>query len=113
MDKFKDIRHLLVQDFYQLLPIPTTIDDWDAVQFVSYSRDESVLFVFAGQKGGQMTIYPLGLHGEGRYQITRQLAGIPRTSSGSEVMAVGLTVQLGSHEGGLWHIALDDPAGPP
>ena len=112
VDKFKGIRHLLVQDFYQLLPIPTTIDDWDAVQFVSYSRDESVLFVFAGQKGGQMNILPLGLRDERRYRITRQPAGTPRTFSGSEVMAEGLQVRLGSHEGGLWHIVLDDPAGP-
>ena len=112
VDKFKEIRHLLVQDFYQLLPIPTTIDDWDAVQFVSDSRDEAVLFVFAGQQGGKMNILPLGLRDERRYRITRQPAGTPRTFSGSEVMAEGLQVRLGSHEGGLWHIVLDDPAGP-
>ena len=56
--EFKTTRHLMVQDFYQLLPMPETADDWDAVQFVSYPGDAAALFVFAGQGGGRETVPP-------------------------------------------------------
>ena len=104
VDEFKAIRHLLAQDFYQLLPMPMTIEDWDAVQFVSYSGDASALFIFAGSKGGQKTICPQGLRQDSQYLLSRRPDGEPRSVSSSEMLTKGIPVELGAYEGGLWYI---------
>jgi len=104
--EFKAIRHLLAQDFYQLLPMPTTIEDWDAVQFASYSGDESALFVFSREKGGRKTIVPHGLKREGEYTLNRRPDGSPQAVPGLELLERGFPVELGPNEAGLWRIAL-------
>lgn len=106
VSEFKAIRHLLVQDFYQLLPIPTTIEDWDAVQFVSYSGDEAALFVFAGEIGGRKTICLRGLRHDGKYLVSQRPNGQPLSLCGSDMLTKGLYVEVGSNEGGLWRITL-------
>ncbi|NLF02557.1 MAG: alpha-galactosidase [Anaerolineales bacterium] len=103
--QFKAIRHLLVQDFYQLLPMPTTAEDWDAVQFTSVTGDEAAVFVFADLvHGGQRTIRLQALQPERKYQITRPLDGAPWTVRGRELMDDGLAIELAPREGVLWRI---------
>ena len=105
--EFKAIRHLLVQDFYQLLPIPTTSDDWDAVQFVSYDGDDAALFVFAGQRGGRVTLPLRGLRRQAGYDVSRRLDGVLSRTGGSDLTESGLSVQLGPDEGCLWRITAE------
>jgi len=104
--EFKEIRHLLVQDFYQLLPIPTTVEDWDAVQFASYSGDEAVLFVFAGSGGGCREISLQGIKDGDEYVVCRRPDGQPISVLGSKLQTEGLPVELGPCEGALWRINL-------
>ena len=103
--EFKAIRHLLVQDFYQLLPMPTTADEWDAVQFVTYNGNDAVLFVFAGQSGGRQTVRLRGLDPEVSYNVSRLLDGPANRQLGSDLMAAGLSIELSPDEGSLWRIA--------
>ena len=103
VEEFKAVRHLLVQDFYQLLPMPTTVEDWDAVQFAGYGGDEAALFVFAGEGGGRKTIRLRGLKEDGEYLLSRRPRKSSRRISGARLMK-GLPVRLGSNEGALWHI---------
>jgi len=104
--EFKAIRYLLVQNFYQLLPIPTTIEDWDAVEFVSYSGNEAVLFVFARENGGRKVIRLQGLRHNREYFVKHQPDGHLCPFSGSEMLIKGFSVKLGPNEGVLWRITL-------
>jgi len=104
VEDFKDVRHLLVQNFYQLLPVPAVIEDWDAVQFASYDGEESALFVFAGAKGGRRQILLQGLKHDGQFNIERRLTGPSRNVAGWELLADGFSVELKAYEGGLWRI---------
>ena len=104
--EFKEIRHLLVQDFYQLLPIPTAVEDWDAVQFASYSGDEALLFVFAGSGGGRRKISLRGMKDGDGYVVRRRPGGQPASVLGSKLQTEGLPVELGPGEGALWRIVL-------
>jgi len=97
----------MVQDFYQLLPIPTTAEDWDAVQFVDYDGNDAAVFVFAGVSGGKMRIFPRGLNGGAQYAITKQPGGKPRTLTGEQLMAKGIPVSLKPQAAALWRISLD------
>ena len=106
-DQFKAIRHLLVQDFFQLLPLPTSAEAWDAVQFTSYDGDEAALFAFADQvHGGRQMIRLQGLRPENDYRVVRQLDGDAHVVSGENLMVEGLTLELEPNEGGLWMITV-------
>lgn len=97
----------MVQDFYQLLPVPKTADDWDTVQFVDYDGDDAALFVFAGQGGGRETVRLRGLQPDTNYDIGRRPNGRTHRIQGSELMAEGLTVELSQNEGCLWRITVE------
>ena len=105
---FKNIRHLVVQDFYQLLPMPSATEDWDAVAFVSYDGRDAALFVFAGNVGGEMTIRLKGLTPRGQYAVQRLPGGKTqsRSRSGPELLNTGLPVRLRADEAGLWRITV-------
>jgi alpha-galactosidase len=104
--EFKAIRHLLVQDFYQLLPLPTTAEDWDAIMFVDYAGADAVLFAFADQvRGGEMTLRLQGLRAATGYRLVRRLEGPVLEASGDELMAKGIQLRLQPNESGLWRIS--------
>ena len=104
VEQFKAVRHLYVQDFYQLLPMPTTLDDWDAVEFVSYSGDNAAVFVFAGNQGGQKTIPLQGLDADEDYLLSRLPDGKGDPVRGCELLSKGLAVELGPGQAGLWRV---------
>jgi len=104
--EFKAIRHLLVQDFYQLLPMPTGIEDWDALEFAGYGGDEAALFVFAGSGGGRRKVPLKGLRDDQEYLVSRRPGGARRRVAGATLQAKGLALTLDPNEGDLWHIGL-------
>jgi hypothetical protein len=78
MTQFKAVRHLLVQDFYQLLPEPSTVEDWDAVQFVSYAGDEVAVMTFCGIRDGSSRLKLHGRNVEQTYRVRRLQTGQKR-----------------------------------
>lgn len=106
--EFKDIRHLLVQDFYQLTQTPVSIADWDAVQFISYSQEEGVVFVFAGLTGGPRTIRLEGFNTSKRYKINRRPDGAEVCYNGYEICTEGFEVNLEPYEAGMWRICPEE-----
>ena len=106
--EFKALRHLLVQDFYQLLPTPATAEDWDAVQFVSYSGDQAAIFAFAGSAGGRRSLIPKGLKPDAQYILSRRPDGQDNRSTGKELLSSGITADLHPGQAGLWLIRLAD-----
>ncbi|WP_256761907.1 glycoside hydrolase family 36 protein [Cohnella sp. WQ 127256] len=107
---FKSIRHLLVQNFYQLTSIPTASEDGDAVQFTSYSRDEAVLFIFSGSEDMKMSIPLLGLDNDRSYEIRYLSSDEVEEKSlygkGIEWMREGLLVDLPANQARLIHCRL-------
>jgi alpha-galactosidase len=101
---FKAIRHLLVQDFHQLTPAPTTGDDWDVMSFNTYDGSEAALFAFSGRKAGEMIIPLRGLQAEAVYRITCQNDGTVAEQSGAQLMKQGLAVTLEKNSAKLWRL---------
>lgn len=101
---FKDIRHLTVQDFYQLLPLPATARAWDAVQFNAHDGGDAALFVFAGVDGGCRSIQLKGLRPEATYTVTPLPDGPPADVPGEALLNEGLAVELGRSQGKLWRV---------
>jgi alpha-galactosidase len=99
--EFKALRHLMVQDFYQLLPMPTTIDDWDALQFAARDGSEAALFVFAGAEGAA-AVKPRGLTPGAVYEVSQRPAGRSVRRAAEPLTRKGLTVKLGRLQSGLW-----------
>jgi len=99
VQSFKSLRHLFVQNFYQLLPQPSSAEDWDAALFADEAGDWAALFVFAGCKGGKCRISLKGLQPDAAYRITAPSAEA-RKFTGAELQD-GLTVELAPHEGSL------------
>ncbi|BBI31542.1 glycoside hydrolase family 36 protein [Cohnella abietis] len=109
---FKSIRHLLVQDFYQLTSIPTASEDGDAVQFTSYSGDEAVIFIFSGSDDMKMSIPLYGLDSEQSYEIRYLSSDKVEEKSlygnGLEWMREGLKVDLPANQASLIHCRLSE-----
>jgi alpha-galactosidase len=100
---FRQVRPLLVQDYYHLLPSPAHWADWDAGQFVSRDRRESMLLVFRGFDGEGATsrrILLRGLVAEAQYEVTDPHGAVPSVSlSGADLMAGGIEISLTSRQG--------------
>jgi alpha-galactosidase len=104
VSQFKAIRHLLIQDFFQLLPQPSTVEDWDAVQFVAHDSSEAVVFVFAGTLGGTRSIVLKGLSDSHIYTVSRAPDGDSQTFTGEQLRTEGVRVTLQSQEGALLRV---------
>ncbi|MHB0857565.1 MAG: alpha-galactosidase [Anaerolineae bacterium] len=108
VEEFKATRHLMVQNFFQLLPIPSTAEDWDALEFANYGGDEAALFVYAGSKDARRAIALQGLSAQATYQVRRSCDGSCAVRvSGAELIEDGLVVGLEAGEAGLWRIVAD------
>ncbi|MHB1485125.1 MAG: glycoside hydrolase family 36 protein [Saccharofermentanales bacterium] len=109
-NEFKKIRHLLSQDFFQLLPIPTTMEDWDALQFIDHKHTEGVLFVFCGDRAGKKNISLKGLKRKTEYSIKRIRINGDQIMHliGNDLMTKGIKCDLSAHEAGLWIIKNSD-----
>jgi alpha-galactosidase len=106
--EFKNLRHLFVKDFYQLLPQPIGSECWDGSQFIDYKKKESAVFVFSGEKsGGERYIRLKGLNPKIKYKIkslVHKTKTITITANGRELMDKGFLVKLKNKEGCLWRI---------
>jgi len=99
----KQIRHLTIQDFHQLLPIPQTVEQWDAAQWSAYDRSEGLVACFrvAGPVDGQIplkTLDPLRT-----YCITDLSDGAEREYQGIELLNQGLAVSFFERNAILFH----------
>jgi hypothetical protein len=69
------------------------------------SGDEAAFFVFGGERGGRRTVRLQGLMHDREYVVDRRPDGPTQVIPGSEMLADGISVELGPSEGGLWRIA--------
>lgn len=104
INEYKQIRHLVVQQFYQVLPTPASIEDWDALQFTNRDSTESALFVYAGNKSGKRSIVLKGLGANETYKVENRVDISECTIEGSKLIQEGLTIELDAFGCGLWRI---------
>ena len=100
VDVFKHLRHLLVQDFFQLRAQPRHMTDEDAIQFRDFNQTQSVVFAFAGSDGLHGSLPIRGL--DGNCRVARLPDGTLRPAEGDH-----LAVALGPHEAAAWRIMHD------
>ena len=103
-DVFKSLRHLMVQDFHQLTPAPTTADDWDVMSFNAYDGSEAALYAFSGRKAGSRSIPLRGLAADKTYRIECRNDGVRLEQTGAELMRAGLGIELNVNSAKLWHL---------
>ena len=91
---YKRIRHLLVRDYYRLLPQPQSNEEWDAAQFCDDAGDG---VVFVSRFGGRTVSESLRLHAVDEnivYRFTNESDGQEQTVSGDQLLSEGLPVEL-------------------
>ncbi len=91
---FKRIRHLLVRDYYRLLPQPQSEEEWDAAQFCDGSG-EGVIFVFrmTGSRSWQI-VFPRALDRDMTYRFTNEADGAEEVIAAGRLLNEGLRVEL-------------------
>jgi hypothetical protein len=106
VDAYKRIRHLLDGSFAQLLPVPVTDRQWDAVQFAAADGSESVVFAFRMAGDVQTTaLRLLGMDPEAAYTVTNLARpGRSRTIAGTDLPRRGLPVRLSPHAAACLHL---------
>ncbi len=95
VDAYKRIRHLLVEDAFELLPTPTSDRDWDAVQFAAADGAASAVFAFrmAGEQE-RAKLHLRRIDPEAVYTVTNLARpGRSRKLAGAD-LARGLPVTL-------------------
>ena len=91
---YKRFRHLLVKDFYRLLPQPQSDADWDAAQFCDGEREG---IVFAFRYRGRLTNQRLLLESTDEtttYNVRDEASGREQAIAGSALAHEGLAVEL-------------------
>lgn len=100
---FKAIRHLMVQDFHQLTPAPTSGDDWDVMSFNAYDGSEAVLFAFSGRTAGSLYAPLRGLDAGSTYEVRCLKEGSSQAFEGEALLRPGFAITLPANAGGAWH----------
>jgi alpha-galactosidase len=93
--EFRALRHLVVGDFYPLLPHTTSETQWVAAQWHRADLGEGVIAAFRRRRaaGEAMTLHPQALDPAAAYTLTSQTTGRQEQRSGADLMA-GLRVTL-------------------
>lgn len=104
VEVYKKIRHLLVQDFYQLSPVPASDRDWDVFQFSSYDNNEGVIFAFryAGEDLS-MQVRPKALDGSSVYRVENMAEKSGSNLSGADLLSKGIKIELDQNSAVLLH----------
>ena len=103
-DVFKSIRHLMVQDFYQLAPDPACADDRDILQFVDYEGTEAVVFAFAGRVPVSGRVSMRALEADAKYRAARLNGDAVEEATGYQLMKAGLALEVDADAAVLWHV---------
>ncbi len=97
---FKEIRHLLVKDFYQLAPQPSSLEDWDVLQFTD--GEQGLVFAFRVEGSRHRGCFGLqAIDADRRYQLHDRGTG-RRTVVDGHQLVEGFEIQLVPNSAKLW-----------
>lgn len=93
VSRYKEYRHLLVQDFQQISPVPQNLDDWDVAAWSAYDRSEGLVAAYRFH-GAPATRWPLPFATAGAdYSVTDLSNGTSRKITGKS-LSEGLDIAL-------------------
>jgi alpha-galactosidase len=89
LNRYREIRHLLIDAWYPLLPYSRDRHEWTGVQFHRSDLNEGLLLIFRHGKSAYLTaeVALRGLDPEVRYDLVSDHPGQLGTFKGSELMA--------------------------
>jgi len=95
MDRWREVRHLLVGSWYPLLPYSRDPKQWIGSQYHRSDLDEGMLLVFRRSESPYRSadVMLRGLDPSAKYELTSDATGRRKTISGDELMR-GLTLEL-------------------
>jgi hypothetical protein len=92
---FREIRHLLVGDFYPLTAQPARPEEGEAVQFVSRDGSVMAIFAFAGTQAIEtLRVRPRAIAPTASYERHDPLLETRSRVAGSSIVADGLAIPL-------------------
>jgi alpha-galactosidase len=93
--EFRALRHLVVGDFYPLLPHTTSETRWVAAQWDRPELGEGVVAAFRRRHaaGASVTLHPQAIDPAATYALTHQTTGREEERSGADLLA-GITITL-------------------
>jgi len=107
IDVYKRIRHLLVKDFYRLLPQPQSEGEWDAAQFCD-GDGEGVVFAFRyGGRAAKQQLLLQDVDASKSYRFRDESNGEEFVMSGEELRDAGVRTELGPSNAKLYSYAAD------
>lgn len=101
VEQYKKYRYLLVQDFYQLSPIPRTLHDWDVVQFSSYDGSEGLVAAYRVEGDTSWHGSLCAVDSGTMYEITDLASGKVKKINGAILQTRGLRFALPPHSASL------------
>jgi alpha-galactosidase len=103
---YKEIRHILNEDYFPLTRQPRSPSDWDVVEFVTRSRSESLVFAFRYQGiENRMKLKLKGLSPQDTYSVRDALTAEPMgRQSGQSLIEDGLDLELSADAACLLHL---------
>jgi len=89
MERYKEVRHLLVGAWYPLLRSSTNLEDWMAQQFHRPDLDEGLIIIIRRELSEESckTLKLHGLDPNATYELTWDLSGDKRQATGAELMS--------------------------
>ena len=105
IDVYKRIRHLLVKDFYRLVPQPQSPGEWDAAQFCD-GDGKGIVFAFRyGGRAAKQQLLLQGVDADKNYQFRDESNGEEFVMSGEELRNDGVRIDLGPNSAKLYSYA--------
>lgn len=102
VSRYKEYRHLLVQDFFQISPIPQNLDDWDVAAWSSYDRSEGLLAAYRFH-GAPTSRWPLPfVDPKVEYTLTNLATGTIFQMDGA-TLRVGMEFDLPAQSASLFY----------
>ncbi len=104
---YKEVRHLLNQDFYALWPQPRTLDDWDGWQYLDPQSGEGFVMVFRMNGPDESRKVRLrGLDAAQNYQLRDPYTGETQNWSGAALMGGEWGLTLEKNAAGMRHFRM-------
>ncbi|MFC4597653.1 alpha-galactosidase [Cohnella hongkongensis] len=94
IERYKEWRWLLVENFYPLTSSPGRADQPDIVQFADRAGRNSIVFGFVAEGDVSLRVRMKGLDASRAYRVTDPLTDGSETTDGAELAFRGLKVEL-------------------
>ena len=103
LERYREIRHLLIGGWYPLLPYSRNHTDWMASQYHRPDLDEGMILIFRRPDSSYQTteVSLHGLEAEATYELSYESTGAKKRMQGADLMGRFQVTILGKHQSDL------------